>query len=74
MVTDMFPEKRVEGAYTAETLNLVEYVESNNGLNWIHHVGKMEPEHIPKQLMDYTPRGTRSIGRPKSRWKDQPIQ
>jgi hypothetical protein len=34
----------------------------------------MEPEHIPKQLMDYTPRGTRSIGRPKSRWKDQPIQ
>jgi hypothetical protein len=34
----------------------------------------MEPEPIPKQLMDYTPRGTRSIGRPKSRWKDQPIQ
>jgi hypothetical protein len=46
----------------------------NNRLNWIHHVGRMEPERIPKQLMDYTPRGTRSNGRPKSRWKDQPIQ
>jgi hypothetical protein len=46
----------------------------NNRLNWIHHVGRMEPESIPKQLMDYKPRGTRSIGRPKSRWKDQPIQ
>jgi hypothetical protein len=46
----------------------------NSRLNWIHHVGRMEPERIPKQLMDYTPGGTRSIGRPKSRWKDQPIQ
>jgi hypothetical protein len=46
----------------------------NNRLNWILDVGRMEPERIPKQLMDYTPRGTRSIGRPKSRRKDQPIQ
>jgi hypothetical protein len=46
----------------------------NNRLNWIHHVGRMEPERIPKQLMDYTRRVTRSIGRPESRWKDQPIQ
>jgi hypothetical protein len=46
----------------------------NNRLNWIHRVGRMEPERIPKQLMDYTPGGTSSIGRPKSRWKDQPIQ
>jgi hypothetical protein len=29
----------------------------NNLLNWIHHVGRMEPECIPKQLMYYTPRG-----------------
>jgi hypothetical protein len=46
----------------------------NNRLNCIHRVGRMEPERIPKQLMDNTPRGTRSIRRPKSRWKDQPIQ
>jgi hypothetical protein len=46
----------------------------NNRLDWIHHVGRMEPERIPMRLMAYTPRGTRSIGRPMSRWKDQPIQ
>jgi hypothetical protein len=46
----------------------------NNRLNWINHVARMDPERFHKQLMDYTPRGTRSIGRPKSRWKDQPIQ
>jgi hypothetical protein len=26
----------------------------------------MEPEHIPKQLMDYTPTGTRSVGSQQS--------
>jgi hypothetical protein len=46
----------------------------NKRLNWINHVARMEPERIHKQLMDYTPRGTRSIGRPKLRWKDQPVQ
>jgi hypothetical protein len=29
-------------------------------------------ERIPTQLMDYTPRRTRSIGLPKLRWKYQP--
>jgi hypothetical protein len=46
----------------------------NNILNRIHHVGRMEPERVPEQLMDYTRRGTRSIGRTTSRWKDQLIQ
>jgi hypothetical protein len=47
----------------------------NNRINWIHHVERMEPEHILKRLMDYTPtsRGTRSIGHLKLRWKVQPI-
>jgi hypothetical protein len=45
----------------------------NNGLNWIRHVGRMEPENIQKQFMDCTTRGTRSIGRLRLRWKDQSI-
>jgi hypothetical protein len=43
----------------------------NNTIKWIH-VERMEPEGIPKQLMGYTHRGTRSIGRPKLRWKVEP--
>jgi hypothetical protein len=35
----------------------------NNGLNWIRHVERMEPERIPKQFVDCTTRGTRFIGR-----------
>jgi hypothetical protein len=33
----------------------------NSRLNWIYHVERMEPGRIPKQLMDYATRGTRSI-------------
>jgi hypothetical protein len=33
----------------------------------------MEPERIPKQSMDHTPRGTRSVENLKLRGKDQPI-
>jgi hypothetical protein len=41
--------------------------------NWNHHVERMKPEHIPKQLMDYTPRGTRTTGCLKLCWKDESI-
>jgi hypothetical protein len=33
---------------------------------------RLYSERIPKQLMDYTPRGTRFIGRLKLRWKISP--
>jgi hypothetical protein len=45
----------------------------NNRLNWIQDVERMEPGRTPKQIMDYTPRGTRSIGLPTLPWKDQPV-
>jgi hypothetical protein len=34
---------------------------------------RKEPEHIPKEIMVFTPRGTRPIGGLKLRWKDKPI-
>jgi hypothetical protein len=45
----------------------------NNGLKWIHHVERTENERIRKQLMDHTPRGTRTFGRLMLGWKDYPI-
>jgi hypothetical protein len=52
-------------------LNLNNIIQ-NNGLNFIHHE-RMESESISKQLLDCAPRGTRSIGRLRLLWKDQPI-
>jgi hypothetical protein len=44
-----------------------------SGKNWIHHVERMEPEHIPKQSVGYIPRRIRSTRCPKLHWKDQPV-
>jgi hypothetical protein len=35
---------------------------------WNHHIARIKPEPIPKQLMDSTPRGTRPNGPPKLCW------
>jgi hypothetical protein len=37
------------------------------------HTERMEPKRIPKQLLAYTPGGTRCTGRPNLRWRDRPI-
>jgi hypothetical protein len=38
---------------------------------WLQHVGRMDTDRIPKQALKYRPKGKRSIGRPRKRWKDQ---
>jgi hypothetical protein len=40
----------------------------NHRRNCFHRVERMEPERIPKRLIDSTHRGTRSIGRPKDQY------
>jgi hypothetical protein len=48
-------------------------VVQNNRPKWIYRVERMEPERISELLMDYRSKGIPSTGRPKLRWKDQPI-
>jgi len=38
---------------------------------WLQHVQRMDRNRIPKQALRYRPKGRRSIGRPKKRWRDQ---
>lgn len=35
---------------------------------WFQHVRRMDCSRIPKQILQYIPRGKRSIGRPYKRW------
>jgi hypothetical protein len=37
---------------------------------WLQHVERMDTDRIPKQALKYRPKGKRSIGRPRKRWKD----
>jgi hypothetical protein len=38
---------------------------------WLQHVQRMDTDRVPKQSLKYRPKGKRSIGRPRKRWKDQ---
>jgi hypothetical protein len=38
---------------------------------WLQHVERMDTDRIPKQALQYRPKGKRSIGRTGKRWKDQ---
>jgi hypothetical protein len=38
---------------------------------WLKHVQRMDTNRIPKQALQYRPKGRRNIGRPRKRWKDR---
>jgi hypothetical protein len=38
---------------------------------WLQHVQKMDTNRIPKQALQYKPKGRRNIGRLKKRWREQ---
>jgi len=38
---------------------------------WLKHVQRMDTNRIPKQALQYKPKGRRNIGRPRKRWRDQ---
>jgi hypothetical protein len=38
---------------------------------WLQHIQRMDRDRIPKQALKYRPRGRRSIGHPRKRWKDK---
>ena len=38
---------------------------------WLQHIQRMDTNRIPKQTLQYKPKGRRHIGRPRKRWRDQ---
>jgi hypothetical protein len=38
---------------------------------WLQHVQRMDTNRIPKQALQYNPKGRRNIGRPRKRWRYQ---
>jgi hypothetical protein len=37
---------------------------------WLQQVQRMDTNRIPKQALQYKPKGRRNIGRPRKRWRD----
>jgi len=40
-------------------------------IKWLQHVQRMDTNRLPKQELQYKPKGRRNIGRPRKRWRDQ---
>ena len=38
---------------------------------WLQHAQRMDIIRLPKQALQYKPKGRRNIGRPRKRWRDQ---
>jgi len=38
---------------------------------WLQNVQRMDTNRLPKQALQYKPKGRRNIGRPRKRWRDQ---
>jgi len=38
---------------------------------WLQHIQRMDTNRIPKQALQYKPKGRRQIRRPRKRWRDQ---
>jgi len=50
--------------------NIVKEIEQYQE-KWLQHVQRMDTNRIPKQALQYKPKGRRNIGRPRNRWRDQ---
>ena len=38
---------------------------------WLQHVQRKDTNRLPKQALQYKPKGRRNVGRPRKRWRDQ---
>ena len=38
---------------------------------WLQHVQRTDTNRLPKQALQYRPKGRRNTGRPRKRWRDQ---
>ena len=39
--------------------------------DWLQHVQSMDTNRLPKQALQYKPKGRRNVGRPRKRWRDK---
>jgi len=69
-ITKQDKEKNQRIREKTGTQNIVKEIKQYQE-NWLQHVQRMDTNRIPKQALQYRPKGRRNIGRPRKRWRDQ---
>ena len=69
-ITKLDKEKNrcIKGKTRAQ--NIVKEIKQNQK-KWLQHVQRMDTNRLPKQALQYKPKGRRNVGRPRKRWRDQ---
>jgi hypothetical protein len=49
----------------------IKQIEKQHQKKWLQYVQGMGTNGVPKQALQYKPKGRRNIGRPRKRWRDQ---
>jgi len=69
-ITKLDKEKNQCIREKTETQDIVKEIKQYRK-KWLQHVQTMDTNRIPKQALQYQPKGWRNIGRPRKKWRDQ---
>ena len=70
-ITKLDKEKNQCIREKTEAPNIVKEIKQYHE-KWLQHVQRMDINNrLPKQALQYEPKGRRNIGRPRKRWRDQ---
>jgi hypothetical protein len=62
--------RNTEIRYVLQGEDIVKFIKSSR-IRWYGHVERMQNQRTPKQIAAATIEGTRKIGRPRKRWKNE---
>jgi len=69
-ITKLDKEKNQFIREKTEAQNIVKEIKQYQE-KWLQHVQRMDTNRLPKQALQYKPKGRRYIGRPRKRWRDK---
>ena len=69
-ITKLYKEKNQCVRQKTGVQNIVKEIKQYQK-KWLQHVQRMDTNRLPKQALQYKPKGRRNIGRPRKRWRDQ---
>jgi hypothetical protein len=69
-ITKLDKEKNQFNRQKTGAQNIVKEIKQNQK-KWLQHVQRMDTNRLPRQAVQYKPKGGRNIGRLGNRWRDQ---
>jgi hypothetical protein len=63
----MMTDKLIEGA------DIMRFIKTQR-IKWLGHIQRMDQTRRARRLLDWKPMGTRPVGRPRQRWKEDVIE